>query len=195
MMDPVNAKATLRVLARGRREAIDPDTRRRAASEVAAHVVGLLRDRPAGVVAGYAAIGSEIDPWPALADLGQRGWMTALPVIVERTAPLQFRRWRQGEPLETRAWGIREPGPDAAIVVPDVLLVPLLAFDRCGHRLGYGGGYYDRTIAMLSAGRSLLTIGVAFAEQQVDAVPVLAYDIPLDHIVTPSGVVTLSGRA
>lgn len=199
MMTPVDAKAALRALARGRREAIDPAERRRGADAVAAHVAAHVgagsSQRPVGIVAGYAAIGAELDPLPSLIALAALGWSTALPVMAGPEAPLVFRAWRPGEVLVRRTWGIREPASDAPVVVPDVLLVPLLAFDGAGHRLGYGGGYYDRTIAALSAGRDLLTIGVAFEVQQVDVVPVLAYDRRLDHIVTPSGVVTPSGRA
>jgi 5-formyltetrahydrofolate cyclo-ligase len=106
-----------------------------------------------------------------------------------KTRPLQFRRWSPGDPLRTVQWGIREPAEAAPVVEPDVLLVPLLAFDRGGHRLGYGGGYYDRTLRALRSRRPVTAVGLAFAEQEVDAVPHLDYDERLDWVLTPLGAI------
>jgi 5-formyltetrahydrofolate cyclo-ligase len=104
-----------------------------------------------------------------------------------KAKPLLFRAWRPGDALETRMWGIREPSADQALLRPDVLLVPLLAFDRDGWRLGYGGGFYDRTLRDLrAAAPSVAAIGLAFDPQEVDAVPHLDYDEPLDMVLTPT---------
>jgi 5-formyltetrahydrofolate cyclo-ligase len=193
MSPPLDAKAALRAEARRFREAIDPTARLRAADRVAERVQAVLADIPPGIVAGYAAIGSELDPEPAMVRLATGGWRLALPVMAGRSEPLVFRAWTIGAPLQVRQWGIREPGIEAEVVVPDVLLVPLLAFDRAGHRLGYGGGYYDRTLAALAP--AVRTIGLAFREQCIDAVPALAYDQALSCIVTPDGVITPSSPA
>ncbi|MCY4231876.1 MAG: 5-formyltetrahydrofolate cyclo-ligase [Alphaproteobacteria bacterium] len=129
-------------------------------------------------IAGYWPVRREIDPRPLLLALGARGRLIALPVTGPRGAVLEFRLWRPGDMLTPGPFGLWEPtGPPAE---PDVLLVPLLAFDACGNRLGYGGGYYDRTIAATGA----LAIGAAYAAQKVEAVPVGPHDRPLAGIVT-----------
>lgn len=139
------------------------------------------------LVAVYMAIGDEIDALAVAAALGCRS--IALPVMVGRSQPLTFRHWRHGEPLVTRAWGIREPAATAAeAATPRHLLVPLLGFDSAGNRLGYGGGYYDRTLAALRQhlGRAVFAIGLAFDAQRVDAIPTGAYDQRLDAVATPA---------
>ena len=138
-------------------------------------------------VSAYCAIGSEFDPAPLLARLAAAGYRTCLPVITPKGQPLVFRTWSPGDPLVDRMWGIREPAPSAAVVAPDVLLVPLLAFDRAGWRLGYGGGYYDRTLARLRAARPTTAIGLAYDQQECDEVPRGGFDQPLDWVLTPSG--------
>ena len=142
---------------------------------------GLL-DR-AGVISAYLAIGDEIDP---LAVLDPSQGSLCLPVMIAKGQPLQFRRWSPGAPLVARMWGIREPDAAAETVTPDTLLVPLLAFDRTGTRLGYGGGFFDRTLAALRASGPVTAIGLAFDAQQVDSVPQADYDEPLDYVVTPT---------
>ena len=132
-------------------------------------------------------IGEEISPLPLMARLRASGYRLALPVMMGKGQPLQFRAYAPGDPLIAAVWGIREPGPDQPVVQPDVLLAALLAFDDRGFRLGYGGGYYDRTINALRRVKPVITIGLAFDEQRVDAVPHLDYDEPLDWILTPSG--------
>ncbi len=168
---------------RARAAAAMPD-----AGERLAQRAGLL-DRSWGglVVAGYAPIGSEIDPWPWMQVLADAGAVTALPVMREELEPLIFRRWTEGDPLQTGRYEVREPMDSAPVVRPDVMLVPLLAYDRRGHRLGYGAGYYDRTISDLLASGRLWTIGLAYAAQEVDRVPVDGFDQALDLIVTEIG--------
>jgi 5-formyltetrahydrofolate cyclo-ligase len=106
-----------------------------------------------------------------------------------RDQPLLFRAWQPGDPLEAKVWGIREPADSAPLVTPDIVLTALLAFDDRGWRLGWGGGYFDRSIRALrgSGKRRVTVVGLAYDEQKVDAVPHLDYDEPLDWILTPSG--------
>lgn len=141
----------------------------------------------ASVVSGFLAIGEELDPQPLMMRLRAEGHALALPVMQGKGLPLVFRDWKPGDPLAARMWGIREPTDAAPLTLPDVLLVPLLAFDRAGHRLGYGGGFYDRTLAELRSRKAIRAIGLAFATQEVDEVPHLDYDQRLDWVLTPDG--------
>lgn len=142
---------------------------------------------PEAVFSTYRAMGSECDPEPLEAALRERGHTIALPVMIKLGAPLIFRAWTPGDPLVARKWGIMEPTDRAQEVEPDVLLTPLLAFDRAGWRLGYGGGFYDRTLSRLRAVKPIVVIGIAFDTQEVDAVPHCAYDERLDWMMTPTG--------
>jgi 5-formyltetrahydrofolate cyclo-ligase len=135
-------------------------------------------------VSGFWPIGSEIDLAPLLRALAARGHTVALPVVVGRDRPLDFRAWREGDEMAEGPYGIREPLESAAEITPQVLLVPLLAFDRAGYRLGYGGGYYDRSLASLRARGNAIAIGVAWAAQEVPAVPHDEHDQPLDWMLT-----------
>jgi 5-formyltetrahydrofolate cyclo-ligase len=148
---------------------------------------------PLTVASGYLPMRTEIDPLALLAGLAQRGFMPSLPVVAARDAPLQFRAWTPGDPTVPAGFGTREPPPGNVTVDPVVLLVPLLAFDMTGYRLGYGGGYYDRTLRVLRARGPIYAIGVAFDEQKIDAVPHLDYDERMDAVVTPTGVFRLGG--
>lgn len=158
-----------------------------ASARLAAHGIGFSGSRPDAAVSGFLAIGEEIDPMPLLRRLWAEGHGVGLPVMVGKGRPLVFRQWREGEQLCEVQWGIREPLDRAAVLVPDVMLVPLLAFDRNGYRLGYGGGFYDRSIAEIRATKPVVTIGLAYDELEVDAVPHDAYDQRLDWVLTPSG--------
>ena len=140
-----------------------------------------------GAVSGFYPYGSEIDCTGLLDRLSGEGWVTALPVVVGPDQPLRFRAWTPGEALEPGAWSIPVPVEAAPEVEPDVLLVPLLAYDRQGYRLGYGGGFYDRTLDRLRARKPVTAVGVAFAGQEVDAVPHDAHDQPLDWMLTERG--------
>ena len=119
---------------------------------------------------------SEINPVPLMRAFASAGARLALPVVAGSGKPLTMRAWNFGEPLASGVWGIREPKPEAAEVDPDILLVPLLAFDRAGHRVGYGAGYYDMTIARLRGMKPVTAIGLAFAAQEIARVPVTARD-------------------
>ncbi len=141
------------------------------------------------VVAGYIPINGELDILPALETMRGRGWTVALPCVEGRNQPLAFRVW-QGEALAPGAHGIACPAGDAPSVVPGILLVPLVAFDRNRHRLGYGGGYYDRTIAALrQAVPGLKAYGIAYACQEVDALTPEPHDMRLDAVFTENGVI------
>ena len=136
------------------------------------------------VVSGFHPYLSEISTLPLLAKLVDEGWITALPVVIGKELPLLFRRWARGDVMVSGLWDIQIPADTAPEVEPDVLLVPMLAFDRKGYRLGYGGGFYDRTLAKLRAFKKVTAIGVAYAGQEVDAVSHDAHDQPLDWIMT-----------
>lgn len=158
-----------------------------ASETIAHHGIGFAGTPPPAIVSGFLAIGDEIDPTPLMRRLLGEGYRLCLPVMEGKGKPLVFRAWSPGEPLAETMWGIREPLPEAPVLDPDVVLGPLLAFDTRGYRLGYGGGFYDRTLARLRALKPIASIGIAFDEQKVDAVPHVDYDERLDWILTPSG--------
>lgn len=180
-------KRDLRKACEARRAAIPSERRIAAAKAVARIGLDFACATPPALVSAYCAMGEELDPSRLLERLASQGYVTALPVITPLGSPLIFRAWRPGEPLVPRKWGIREPTDQAQIVEPDVLLVPLLAFDRAGGRLGYGGGYYDRTLGRLRSLKQIVAIGLAFAEQELERVPVQTHDQPLDWVLTPDG--------
>ena len=140
--------------------------------------------RPGTVVAGYMPMRSEIDPRPLMHALAARGARLALPVVVARDAPLLFRAWRAHDALVAGPFGTNHPEDHIDDVVPDILLVPLGAFDRVGHRIGYGGGYYDRTLQKLRGATTIVAAGVAFAIQEVETVPASHHDAVLDLVLT-----------
>ena len=146
--------------------------------------VGDLNIPPRAIVSGYWPMGDEADPRLVMSALAAKGHALALPRVEKKNAPLVFHRWREGEKLVTHKFGMAEPHVDREIVVPDVLLVPLLAFDAEGYRLGYGGGFYDRTLSFLARKTA---IGVAYAGQQVTHLPREAHDHPLDAVLTENG--------
>jgi 5-formyltetrahydrofolate cyclo-ligase len=158
-----------------------------ASEAVARHGIGFAGKPAPAVVSGFLAIGDEIDPTPLMRRLLGEGYRLCLPVMEGKGRPLVFRAWAPGEPLAETTWGIREPLPEAPVLDPDIVLGPLLAFDAAGYRLGYGGGFYDRTLARLRALKPIVSIGIAFDEQRVDAVPHVDYDERLDWVLTPTG--------
>ncbi len=195
MNDP-HGKDAARGLARAVRDAVtDPRTRADAALAVRDRVAALASGGalPAGAVGGYWPLGSELDARPALLHLRRSGRLAALPVSGARGTALVFRDWDPEEALVAGRYGIHEPGAGRAVVRPSVLLVPLLSFDRTGHRLGYGAGYYDRTLDTLRAAGPVLAVGVAFAVQEVGAVPCADHDERLDWIVTERETLRIGG--
>lgn len=136
----------------------------------------------------------EIDPRPLLVCCQQHGIATALPVVVGKGQPLVFRAWAPGEALETGAYGTCHPPPAAAEVQPSLVLVPLVAFDRAGGRLGYGGGFYDRTLPRLRAAQTVVAIGLAHGVQELAAVPREPHDQPLDWLATEAEILGPFGQ-
>jgi 5-formyltetrahydrofolate cyclo-ligase len=164
-------------------------------SDAADQVAGRVRDlvaqlRPDGsaIVAGYWPKGDELDVRPALDMLSLAGHDVCLPVVSGVAWPLLFRLWRPGHPLVPGSFRIMEPMADAPLAQPTIVLVPMLAFDKDGWRLGYGGGFYDRTLAVLRDSAPVLAVGIAYAGQEVSSVPRDPYDQRLDWLVTEKGV-------
>ncbi len=167
--------------------------RQAAAAAIAARAFP-LPVAPGAIVSGFMPIKSEINPLPLMQKLSGAGARLALPRIVGRGHPLSMHAWAFGAPLERGQWGIREPAADAPEVDPDILLVSLLAFDRAGYRLGFGAGYYDMTLAALRARKATVAVGIAFAAQEVPAVPRTERDARLDLVLTEREVIDLRGR-
>ena len=177
------SKNDLRAATLARRDALSGRQRMAAAQAIALR--GLpIEIMPGAVVAGYSPIRSEIDPAPLMQELAARGMRLALPVITARDSPLGFRLWAANDKLLRGPLGILEPSPDAAELVPDIVLVPLAAFDRLGHRIGYGAGHYDRTLARLRDSKKIIAIGLAFAVQEIETIPALPHDVALDYVLT-----------
>ncbi len=147
--------------------------------------IGALPNSP---VSGFWPMGEEIDVRPLLTALAGLGYLCLLPVVPAPRQPLIFRLWTPGDELEAGVFGTRHPPAIRPSLTPRVVLAPLLAFDRTGHRLGYGGGFYDRTLAALRSYGGVTAVGVAFSEQEVDSVPHGPHDQRLDWIVTEQGV-------
>jgi 5-formyltetrahydrofolate cyclo-ligase len=176
-------KQELRAKALAARDAMSDVERLAAAQAVAAR--GLPFDvAPGAVVSGYSPIRSEIDPMPLMRQLASRGIKLALPTVKARGQSLIFRAWSVNDRLLLGSLGIPEPSPAAAEVVPDVMLVPLAAFDRAGHRIGYGAGYYDHTFSHLRKMNPIVGVGLAFALQEIETVPALSHDVALDYVLT-----------
>ena len=185
-----DVKAQLRREALARRDALPAQIRRAAAEAIAARAFPLTL-APGTIVSGFMPLKSEINPLPLMRKLADAGARLALPVVAGRGKPLVMRGWQWGEPLVAGVWGIREPAPEAPEVQPDILLVPLLAFDRGGHRINYGAGYYDLTIAQLRARKPIVAVGIAFAAQEVETVPRTAFDAQLDLVLTENETIDL----
>ena len=181
-------KSRLRAEAMTRRDALSADQRQAASEAIAARPFP-LPIRTGTIVSGFMPLKSEINPLPLLRKLAGEGARLALPVVAGRRQPLVMREWTWGEPLAAGVWGIREPLAQAPAVDPDIVLTPLLAFDRARHRLGYGGGYYDLTIAQLRGRKTIVAVGLAFAVQEVFTVPVTPRDAPLDLVLTEREVI------
>jgi len=143
------------------------------------------------VVSAYWPMGSELDPRPLIMALQGAGHQIVLPVVVEANQPLVFRAWSPGDDLEPAAFNTQIPSADKPELTPGVVLAPLLAFDRRGYRLGYGGGFYDRTLDILRNCGEVLAIGLAYAGQEMPAVPHDPNDKRLDWIVTEAAAIRL----
>ncbi|HYI72735.1 MAG TPA: 5-formyltetrahydrofolate cyclo-ligase [Skermanella sp.] len=186
-------KTEARALAKQRRAEAAASAGHAAAEAVAERVAGLLAGfAKTTVAAGYWPIGTELDVRHTLSHLDLIGFGCALPVVVAKGEPLAFRTWTPQTPMERSGLGILAPAATVPEVDPDVLLVPLLAFDRAGYRLGYGAGFYDRTLERLRRSKPVMAIGIGFAGQEVDNVPRDRYDQPLDWLVTENFVLRIA---
>lgn len=194
--DEIDArKQTLRSEARARRRRLAASGADAAAARSVARFRKALPLCERTAVAGYWPLPDEFDCRPLLLALHDDGHLCALPVVSGRDRPLTFRAWTPDTTLQTGSFGVSVPPDDAGTVRPDIVVTPLLAFDDDGYRLGYGGGYYDRTLADLRAQeRGVLAVGLAFAGQRVASLPHDDGDEPLDWLISESGAVRFPER-
>jgi len=177
------SKADLRAAALAKRDALSDEQRAAAAQAMAKRGVPFAIE-PGMVVSGYSPIRSEIDPAPLMRKLAGQGAKLALPAVLSRGKSLAFRAWSPDDRLMMGPLGILEPSPAAEELIPDIMLVPLAAFDREGHRIGYGAGHYDFTLAHLRKVKAITAAGTAFSVQEIKAVPALPHDVALDYVLT-----------
>ncbi|HEY4141560.1 MAG TPA: 5-formyltetrahydrofolate cyclo-ligase [Pseudolabrys sp.] len=186
--DPQNRKAELRSVALTLRDALPPTMRQAAAETISKRPLPV--PVTAGmIVSGFSPMKTEINPLPLLRKFAEAGAGLALPCIAGRGHPLIMRAWAFGADLASGQWGIREPTPDAPEVAPDIVIVPLAAFDRAGNRIGYGAGYYDMTLHKLRALKPVIAIGIAFASQETARIPATERDERLDLVLTEREVI------
>jgi len=183
-------KAQLRQEAFVVRDAL-PAAERAAGAETIASRPFPLKIERGTIVSAFSPMKSEINPVPLMRKLADAGAKLALPAIAGRGRPLIMRAWNFGDAMAKGQWGIREPVPEAPEVAPDILIVPLAVFDRAGHRIGYGAGYYDMTINALRAKKKVTAIGIAFAAQEIPHVPATERDARLDLVLTEREVIDL----
>ncbi len=195
-MTPTNAdpKRALRREALARRAAIAPAARAAFAFRLAEEGLRLARLWRPRIVSAFHPLPDEPDTLPLLTALAAEGFATALPAVVGRGLPLAFRLWRPGEPTRAGAMSIAEPLADAPAVDPDLLFAPLACFDRRGNRIGYGAGFYDRSLAGLRAMKPVHAAGVAYGVCEVAAVPYEAHDQTLDAVVTERETILFSAQ-
>jgi 5-formyltetrahydrofolate cyclo-ligase len=185
-----DTKQQLRATVRARRRAAHASGAGAAAAALVEVFERSVTLSPDAVVAGYWPAGSELDVRPLLARLHARSHRLVLPMVIERAAPLVFRVWRPGDPVVERN-RVGGPADGAPPLDPDVLLVPLLGFDRSGARLGQGAGHYDRTLPVLRAAKPIRAIGVGYAVQELPSVPTGPYDQKLDAVLTEAGLIEI----
>jgi 5-formyltetrahydrofolate cyclo-ligase len=193
-MNPsASLKPELRLAALARRAALSMAARSAFADRLKTEGLGLARRFRPRAVSAFYPVRDEPDALGLLAALAAEGVTTALPVTGERGEPLVFRRWRPGEPTVAGQMRIPEPPPEAPALDPDLLFVPLSAFDRRGHRIGYGAGHYDRTLARLRALKPIVAVGVAYGVAEVAAIPDGPHDEKLDYVLTDSELIEIKG--
>lgn len=180
-------KKTLRKEAMALRDQLHAIYGMASAEKAAGHGLSYLSVLPKGtVIALYHPMNSELDPCFLATDLMRKGYKVALPVVEALDAPLAFRLWATGDPLEDGVFNTKHPVAEAPTVVPDVILAPMLGFTMAGYRLGYGGGFYDRTLVTMPGTRF---IGFAFMGQMLDDMPVEKHDIPVEAVITETGII------
>ena len=183
MTDIVDQKAAMRQAAYGLRKTAHGDY---AGSEATDTLLGFLKPHLGQTISAYMPIRTEVDILPAMAVLAGSG-PVAVPIVLGRGQALEFHRWRPDMAMQDGPFGARVP-VDGEPVVPQVVILPLLAFDARGYRLGYGGGFYDRSLETLRANGPVLAVGFAYGAQQVDTVPIEPTDQRMDAMVTERGV-------
>jgi 5-formyltetrahydrofolate cyclo-ligase len=179
-------KAALRIKAHAARALLDHDARAEAAQAAAEHFFRGIELGPADVVAAYWRIRDELDCQPILVRLMDSNCTVVLPAVSGPEAPLDLRVWEQGSALYEAGFGTLAPSELAPRAEPDLVIMPLLGFDSAGTRLGYGGGYYDRTLATMNKKPRL--VGLAFAAQELEYIPRDSHDVPLDAVITEAGI-------
>jgi 5-formyltetrahydrofolate cyclo-ligase len=190
--DPATHKARMRRAALERRAGVPEAAREAFAERIALEGVAIARRAVVRTVAAFWPVGTEPDTLMLMAALDYHEFVAALPVTGAQGEPLTFRRWRAGQPLVEGPMRIPEPSPRLPQVFPDLLFVPTAAFDRRGYRIGYGGGFYDVTLAAMRARRPVPAIGLAFACQEVERVPEEDHDQPLDFVLTETELIDCS---
>ena len=188
MPAPSNTKLKLREDALRQRAAAHVRQKDGAGETVRGLGLGLIGQLPGSIVSGYFPIRDELDTIPLLSGVINSGRRVALPVIAAKATPLIFRSWQPGDALEPKPFGLQEPLLGAPELLPEILLVPLSAFDSAGYRIGYGGGFYDRTLELYRSTRKVTAIGVAYDEQEVPSFQHEPHDQRLDFLITPTGV-------
>jgi 5-formyltetrahydrofolate cyclo-ligase len=190
MNDPIaDLKKSARSAAANIRKAAHAELQHSASLDLLAHEFPVKPAIGQHIVSGFFPYQSEIDTRPLLGKLNGEGWTTCLPIVIAEKTPLKFRRWSPGEPTMPGIWNIPRPLESAPELEPDVLIIPLLAFDRAGYRLGYGGGFYDRTLEKLRTRKNVIAIGVGYAAQELAHVPIGPHDQPLDYVMTEREVI------
>lgn len=180
-------KAAIRAGVLAKRDVMDPVRRIEMSLEACGHALEMIEFDPGTIVSGFFPIRSEIDPRPLLDGLRKKGARLCLPIVKDKTTII-FRELVRGAELVNTGFGTSGPGPDAEVLDPSLLIMPLSAFDKNGGRIGYGAGHYDRAIErLIEKGIAPRLIGFAFSCQEVEAVPVEPHDMPLDAIVTENG--------
>ena len=178
------SKPALRAQALARRGVTPVEAAETFAAHLAAEGLALVKRLRPAIVSAYFPLGGELSTLPLLEKLAEAGVKTALPVTGRLGTPLVFRLWHHGEPTVRGKMAIEEPSPQSPEAAPDLLFVPLAAFDRGGHRIGYGAGFYDRTLAALRAQKNIWAVGVAYASQELPEIPHEAHDERLDYVLT-----------
>lgn len=186
-MELAELKRAAREAAKLRRDTAHAELHRTAPAAVARNFIDAIRLSPGTAISGFWPSRNEIDVRPLMERLYRDGHSVGLPVVLGKGRPLQFRHWHPGDRLEPRPFGLMEPADNALEMVPIVLLVPFLAVDAEGYRLGYGAGYYDLTLARLRLDGPVLAVGVGYSVQRVDDLPRDTHDEPLDWLVTEAG--------
>ena len=187
LLSTIDRKQALRAEMKARRAAVSLDERQRSGKAVVPHIGKILDEANPDNIGLYYPVQTEFDSLPLALYIENKGFELSLPVVTDKQAPLVFRPWKTSAVLHKGAFNINEPQDNGLSVCPEMLIIPLLVFDEGGSRLGYGGGFYDRTLEKLRAASGTIGVGLAYDFQEVHSLPVGPHDQLLDFILTPSG--------